>query len=265
MIVGIISSLAASAFVLIVTIGWRNRRTLIIYFVGTLLARNSNIRVSMAVLLRVQEGDKYLLFHTPFTPNTYGPPGGVVKFTQAARPILDRLEFRDQVHPAFRRDMTHDLRGFIPGRSLPAFIRWFQSGHDRESSIDCLRRELREELHELGRPDVIGYAADLDFRFVRSVMQDPKRVSGESYRQFRIIEVYDLETITHEGEQARKRLLAVGRSNDRATLANSDEIRRGRSHSLLIGSQACFLLGSKPLREDLPSIRLRNGMWCRRL
>jgi len=255
MIVGIISSLAASALVVTVTIGWSNRRILVIYFVATLIARNSNIRVSMAVLLRVQEGGKYLLFHTPFTPSTYGPPGGVVKFTDAARPSLDRLEFRDQVHPAFRRDMTRDLRGFIPGRSLPAFIRWFQSGHDRESSIDCLRRELREELQEIGQPDMIGYTASLKYRFVRSVRQGPKRVSGESYRQFRIIEVYDLETSTHEEEQAKKRLLAAGRSSDRATLANSDEIRRGRCNELLIGAQACYLLGSKSLREDQPSLR----------
>ena len=255
MIVGIISSLAASALVLIATIGWRNRRILVIYFVGTLIARNANIRVSMAVLLRVQEGGKYLLFHTPFTPSTYGPPGGVVKFTQAARPVLDRLEFRDQVHPAFRHDMVRDLRGFIPGRSLPAFIRWFQSGHDPELSYDCLRRELREELQEVGQPDVFKYIADLNYQFVRLVMQGPKRVIGESYRQFRIIEIYDLEAITHEGEQARKRLLAVGRSSDRATLANSDEIRRGRCNKLLIGAQACYLLGSKSLREDQPSLR----------
>ena len=122
MTVGIISSLIAAALAFACRLMWKNRTILRICWITYIVKRNSEIRVSMAALLRVYSSGKYLLFHVPFVPYTYGPPGGVIKFLETGRKQLDNLEFRAEVVPSLASDMERDLRGFLSAQNLyPSF------------------------------------------------------------------------------------------------------------------------------------------------
>ncbi|MCA2227376.1 SMODS-associated NUDIX domain-containing protein [Nonomuraea aurantiaca] len=254
MIIGIISSLIASVIAGIGTLAWRNRKNLAILTV--VLMPVGTVRVSLSTLLRIKEGDRYVLFHTPYTPGSYGPPGGVVKFHHSAQQHLDRFSFREELRAAHAGVMQRDLRGFVPARRLASFLRWFHSGSGRESATECLRRELREELSEIGYPDLRAEVESLAFRFVRRVAEPPRKVPGRDYRQVRLFEVYDLETGDEAASRLSSRLLDSGRdANDqRVILASSQDIVGGRYGELFIGPQSAFLFGTRRYRQDIPPV-----------
>jgi SMODS-associated NUDIX domain len=254
MVVGIVSSIVASLVIITTTWAWNNRKRMRILITSRILKRNREVRVSVAALLRVCHNGQYLLFHVPFVPNTYGPPGGVIKYQKSSRPALDQLEFRDQVVPSLLKDMECDLRGFVPARKLSAFVRWFESGVGRESSDDCLRRELAEELEEVGFPDAVQDIGLLRFRFIRTVTEGPTADRNTSNLLLRIIAVYELDPEHPQSAKADDRLFRLGGCGDRVLLATSAEIARGRAGNAIIGSQSCLLYGSTRSYEDPAAI-----------
>jgi hypothetical protein len=254
MIVGIISSLIASALSGIGALAWRNRNNLAILTV--VLMPVGTIRVSLSTLLRIKEGDQYVLFHTPYTPGSYGPPGGVFKFHPAAQQYLDRFFFREELRTAQAVVMHRDLRGFVPARRLAPFLRWFHSGSDRESATECLRRELREELSEIGHPELTAEVESIAFRFVRRIVEPPRNVPGRDYRQVRLFEVYSLETTDEAASRLRSRLLDLARDSGdrRVILASGQDVVSGRCGELFIGPQSVFLFGTRRYRQDIPPV-----------
>jgi hypothetical protein len=121
----------------IASVLWNNRSRLSLLWVS--LRPSGEVRVSVASLLRVQDDDRYVVVHSPYRPDSYGPLGGVVKYLPAARPALDRLRFREE--PRVDQRMRNDLRGFLPARALPGFVRWFASAAN--SSRNWARSAIR--------------------------------------------------------------------------------------------------------------------------
>jgi hypothetical protein len=252
LLVGVVSSVIASILVFVGSVAWRNRKHR--SMLSIILFPRGTVRVSVAVLLRIRVDENYVLFHTPRTPSTYGPLGGVVKFTSSARHALDGMKFRDEHQAANRASALNDLRGFIPAGTVGKFLRWLDTGVDREPAVECLRRELREELGEIGHPDLVEHVTALEFRQVRAVHEGPQEVPGKGYRQIRYVEVYELVTTNAAALKLTERLTAAGRSaiDPNVLLADGDEITNGRHDDKILGAQSCYLIRDKKLRQDLP-------------
>lgn len=254
LVLGIAASLTASAMILFVTVAWRHRAHLRILPLWA--SGSAPVRVSLAALLRVQDDDSYVLFHTPYTPGSFGPPGGVFKYDSNGQPVLDRLDFREQRPTGRASVMRADLRGFIPAKSAPAFMKWFRTGAGRESSRECLLRELTEELREIGHPELIALTANLTFSHVRTVIEPPRRVPARDYRQLRYFEVWDLVVSDTSSLRLRNELLRLARNRKESyvALVSGQDIVNGRRGDALVGPQSAFLIGRRRIRPDLPPL-----------
>ncbi|MGW3916882.1 SMODS-associated NUDIX domain-containing protein [Streptomyces sp. NPDC005070] len=237
----------------LVSMLWGNRRWLPLLAVSMRPLRE--VRVSVASLLRIQDDDHYLLIHSPYRPDSYGPLGGVLKYHPSARPDLDRLGFREDGRVDQR--MRSDLRGFLPARALLRFARWLHDERDRESSLEAIRRELAEELGEIGHPELATGIERLRFAPVRHVVEGPLRVPGHAFRQIRFFDVFDLHLDAPEAITLRDALLALAADPDNAgaVLVTAEDIKHGRHSRFYVGPHTAYLMGTQRLRADLPPLR----------
>src|SRR4051794_24973863 len=127
----ILSGLIVAVVVAVASMVWRHRHYLPL--IRTSLTPGRQVRVSMAALLRVKDDDSYVLFHMPYRPGVYGPPGGVFKIDSSARHSMDRLQFVEQRVEGRKAQMDRDLRGFVPSQRAIGFMAWFDKGEGRES------------------------------------------------------------------------------------------------------------------------------------
>jgi 8-oxo-dGTP pyrophosphatase MutT (NUDIX family) len=218
--------------------------------------RERVLRVSFSALLRVRDEGRYVLFHTPQRPGLFSPPGGVFKYFEPAGAELERLGFREQWTGVHREVMRRDLRGFIPQRSMRGFRRWFASGAYREDSAECLRRELIEELGEVGFPELAREVRGLTFAYVGTTLEGPVDVPGKPYRQLRRFEVHDLVATSGGAARLRRRLVDLGEDPQVGTVlcATGEEIVHGRVDRGLIAPQAALLAYSRKIHADVPAM-----------
>jgi len=91
------------------------------------------IDVSCAALANIEINGRYLLFKEK---QNFQPIGGGLKYLNSALPFLEKI--------GFETDRTDkDIRIRIPISRWEVFKNWFESGKDREITID---REIDEEL-----------------------------------------------------------------------------------------------------------------------
>lgn len=210
------------------------------------------MRVSMAALLRIERGGRYLLVRSLHRPESFGPFGGVYKYFAEARRELDANEFRVQAGPT---DLEHDLRGLIPTTRQEALLAWFNTGSNRETPTECLHRELREECTQVGLSDLTGLD-DLRFGLVRRIAEDFLEVPGEVYGQWRLIEVYDPIADTDGARVFLRRLCDHATTSTDLLWAGSQEIIRGRAENqAVVAHHAAYLFGNKRYRSGDPNFR----------
>jgi 3',5'-cyclic AMP phosphodiesterase CpdA len=154
------------------------------------------IRVSMAALLRLDNDNKYLLVRSNHRPELFAPFGGVFKYRLEAITSLKDIGFVSE-HCALNKrvdleqDLDRDLRGYIARENLELFISWFNLQINREVSVDCLQRELCEELNQAKVPsNLIESASEYTFRHIRTVQDGPKPTPW-GYDIFRHFEIYE--------------------------------------------------------------------------
>lgn len=228
---------------------WQNRQHL--KLLRLLVMPWLRVRVSVAVLLRVHEEDRFVLFTSPTRPGAFGPPGGVVKYRETAHSTLEKLNFEPEQRN--RSVMRLDLRGFLPGGRVLGFARWLQRENGREPATECLRRELLEELGEVRHEELVGLAGSVAFQHVRRVIDGPLKVAGENYRQLRFVEVFDLVPDRHEAAELRAALLTLADEATDALVigATRREIALGRAGTHVVLPQTAFLVGDRRFREDI--------------
>lgn len=222
-----------------------------------LTSRRDRVRISFSVLLRLADDDRFVLFDAPKRPGAFGPPGGVIKFFPPAARILDALGFQPERTGSPHHKLKADLRGTLPAGAVRRFRTWFASGAYREAADECLRRELREELAEVGVHGLERTVSELEFALVRTVREGPRPVPGKSYRQLRGFEVREL-AVTNSAARRLSRELAEAGEDDAypgVLLAGFDDIAHGRSNRALIAPQSAFLIGPSRLAPDLPPLR----------
>lgn len=213
---------------------------------------NSEIRVAFSALLRVRRGADFLLIKNLHRPESLCPLGGVFKHYQPSDATLDKFEFRSQA-PGDDVDMRNDLRGYLPRKRLGDLVRWYQSsaGQHRETAVECLCREIMEELGEWAISGV-PCPPNLRLDLVRSVAEGPRKVPGRPYAQFRIFEVFEVAQHDSPGQEFLSELFAA--EHEALVWANDREIAVGRARTKdLIGHHAAYLYSRRAPREETPA------------
>lgn len=212
---------------------------------------NEEIRISFAAILALPEGGRFVLVRNLHRPEAFAPFGGVYKYHDEAKQKLERMLFRpEDFGPG--KDMKNDLRGYLPRRHLPKLVKWFDGRGERESPSECLRRELKEELSEIGGVK-LKIPSMLTLRMIRRVSEGPAAVPGRSIMQYRILDVYELVVTGRNTEEFLRQLVRATESHQHLLLVNTSEIISGRAvNSSLISNHAAYLVGGKRLRPDAP-------------
>src|ERR1051325_5605570 len=129
------------------------------------LFRDRKIRVSMAEILRIGDGHRYVLFQSIKRPERCTPIGGVVRcFSSGLRHLRETFGFIPEEGPG---EEALDMRGFIAGNQFAGFLKWYYAGIGREKQ--ALSREIGEEMRESGLRGVASKAKDLEFNILRVV------------------------------------------------------------------------------------------------
>jgi hypothetical protein len=210
-----------------------------------------DVRVAVSALLRISDGDSYVLVRNLHRRESFAPIGGVYKCYTDGRIRLDSLDFRAQATDA---DMEGDVRGFVPHERLDEFITWFNEGHGRESAGECLQRELREETAEAGLKIESEKLTGLRFAHVRTIREGPEPISGESYLQYRVFDVYDLVVESAYGREVLRKIQAHANLGKKMIWATSQDIIRGRDRSgRVIGAHTPYLFGQRRYRSQDPA------------
>jgi hypothetical protein len=116
------------------------------YWIATLLHRREPYRMSMSYLVLVAlegDDDDQVLLVASRRFDHFQPVGGVYKFFPEAKAELERCGYEPD--PLIPKDdaSRDDLRLVVRGRHVLRFLRWFDSGRDRECAP---WREFHEEL-----------------------------------------------------------------------------------------------------------------------
>jgi hypothetical protein len=256
MIEGVLGSLCATVIASLAVLAFRNREWLQGLAVCLFYSKSRQLRVSVSVILRMSQRERLILIRMPRRREAFGPIGGVIKFYDAARGRLSEMGFVAQPEAGGASvPFDDDLRGFMPAASIFRFYRWFKKGIDRESVTDCLRRELREELAEIGAGHLLANVDGLRFRPLRTVKEGPMNLGpAYAYLQLRLFYVYDLVTDERSGRKFAEEIFAIGSTNKDLLVVNSEDVVKGRTDKGLIGSHACYLLAARALRPDLPPL-----------
>lgn len=150
-------------------------------------ANDDRVRVSAAAVLRIRAlaGGQYVLANTS---GKWAPFGGAFQM-DAPPPALVELGWEQES----RNGRGRDVRGTVPRSALPAVHAWLASGADRESGEECVRRELREELAEVGVRDLVGMVDGLRLRISLTLVEPPGRPILAAWRY---LEMFDLVACT---------------------------------------------------------------------
>lgn len=121
----------------------KNWRRLWLFLITKTWYRNTSIRLSISYLYRIKINDKYLLVKSNHDGN-WQPVGGVYKTLPGSEKIFEELNVQpDRVFETEKGIAKCDLRVHVNGKNVIPFLRWFDSGEDRELSP---WREFCEEL-----------------------------------------------------------------------------------------------------------------------
>lgn len=135
---------------------FKNTKGYIKIWFGLLGHRKERIRFSCGYLFRIKMDNRYLLIKGKRIEQ-FQPIGGVYKYYSSFNDIKNSLNITEEQNSTFYED--GDLRVYVPGKNVLKFIRWFNSGKNREVNV------TREFYEELIVPGYIPENAIIDAKF----------------------------------------------------------------------------------------------------
>jgi hypothetical protein len=229
-----------------------HRKWLLTWLSSEIIARKRRLRVSISEILRLQQGDRYVLIRSIKRPERFGPIGGVIRcFPSGLKILKEELQYEPQ-----KDDTSHpehfDLRGYILGRRFPRLLTWFysESGRERNSLI----REIVEELEEIGVSIPADIGPHIETDIVRVVHEGPTEAASLKYWQYRLFIVSDLSPEHAASKKMSEAILeALAKHPARLISVTSDEIAKGRSAGgEVIADSSGYLFGNQRLGEEPP-------------
>jgi len=197
------------------------------------------VRVSFAALLCLAVDGQYILFNT----GRVGPPGGAFQYLPSAASDLAEMGFQQE------RPNVSDLRGKLTGGALPTLLRWFatNAGVHREDGTTCLRRELGEELAEVGFGEFSSLTERMRFEMVRRIVEHRPATTPHHSHQLRQMEVYISTAGCDQNQRLVDRLveLAVDPAVTTVMAVTASDIEAGHSGSTRIAPHAAYLVGDR--------------------
>lgn len=187
--------------------------------------KNTDFRVSIAYLFRIKVDNKYLLIKGNRIEQ-YQPVGGVYKYHSSFDELFNSLGLRHENNESFFE--KNDLRVYVKGSSLKKLIDWFESGKNRECTVE---REFVEELIDSNIFDK-NFMKNLDFEFLRRVNNGIHYSTHFNCKEVLIFDIYDV-LFTTEIEEIIKEIVE---SNTNIILANFEEIER---ECINFGGKSC--------------------------
>ena len=175
------------------------------------------IRVSISYIYRIKVVNKYLLVRNTHN-SKYQLVGGKYKFFSEAKPDLEKLSYSEDNKLGVEGTRKDDIAFFIPVKNLFKFLKWFDSGNNRE--IDHFR-EFHEELLE-SKKTATPIISDrelfnvISFRKVKTINTGIRKSPQESgfncleYNQYDILE----PIFTLAQEECLKKLAEKGDTTD---------------------------------------------------
>lgn len=109
-------------------------------WLGLIGHSKDRIRVSCGYLFRIKMDNRYLLIKGKRIEQ-FQPIGGVYKYYASFNDVKNSLNITEEQNTSFFEE--GDLRVYVPGKNVLKFIRWFNSGKNREVNVT---REFFEEL-----------------------------------------------------------------------------------------------------------------------
>lgn len=158
---------------------------------------NDMIDVSCAALGSINIGGRYLLFKEKLK---YQPIGGGLKYKPSAIPFLESIGYTTN-----RTD--NDIRIQIPTSKWDIFKQWFESGNDRETSID---REISEELGSF-----------IDSKYLSQMNTNNYQLKEVIANKNRIFQIHQITF----SDEVRNVILNLVKTNELFILATPEEIK----------------------------------------
>jgi hypothetical protein len=216
--VGVWTGIATALLIPVIDLLINNRKYLRVAL-SALIHRENEIRISFSYLLRVQDGSNYLLVRGKRYRNQYQPIGGVYKFNPSARPLFSKWRvLNDELIP-IDDVSTDDLRLRVPALKILRFLRWFESGQNREVGI---WREFYEEMVVPGHVSLEDFAV-LQCDFLRTHIE-PLRYSHHAGRyELLVAHIFELVPTESQLEALRK---LNGQSEDAPGWFSEEQVRR---------------------------------------
>jgi hypothetical protein len=219
-------------------------------FVMSIVHRRATIRFSSSSILRVQDGDRFVLVVTPARGTSvpyWGPLGGVLKFRSTWNAALSEMGVQTDWLSGGDEDMRSDLRVKMGGAQFSKFIRWFWKGEGRETPKECLCRELKEELGELGQQSLVDQVDGLEVEV--TAIRHTSLFRQDGLFHYRLFYVCDLV-----GESAfafQRDLLEV--THPGISPVSMADIKHGAHDGVVVGGHAAFLLAGGRYEHRAPS------------
>jgi SMODS-associated NUDIX domain len=214
------------------------------------------LRIAVSAIVRIEMDGRFLLIRNTHRPESFAPFGGVYKLLPAGRMMLDQFSFRPQVLDA---DMKNDLRGFISSRGIEGFRNWLARGDGREAPIECIRRELREELMEV-KLDAGLVPDDVSLHPVRTVTEGPEFIPALGCSQFRVFDVYELDQNAAANYELIRALVDQSSRSLDLLWVSAESAKRGRAPTgQVVAAHAPYLFGEERYRVGDPPLPERQN------
>ncbi len=186
----------------------QNIEQLWFYYQTQFRFRNTEIRISIAYLYRINVDGMYLLVKSRLR-NSFQPVGGAFKTLPGSEAIFKKLNVKpDRLIETEKGIAKGDLRVHVKGINVIEFLEWFNSKEDRETS------PWREFCEELISTKILPWQPFryIDYKF-QGTVQSPIITLDTGGKGMFVFEIYDL-VINDEQKPVLQELIKQGNKDE---------------------------------------------------
>lgn len=205
------------------------------------------LRVSMAYLFQIKIDDKYLLVGNS-NKKYYQFPGGKYKFYDGAKTTLETMNKTEDDLLQNKKERENDIAFNINPLKFHKFIKWFESGNDREIEHN---REFNEELLIQNQIPIEKFIS-LNFRKIRTIRTPLHRTNINNKKRYEFLSYDFLEPILSQEQKAYFTTLYEKGNTDHIKWVTKDEVEK-----------LTILVDSNNYDENEQEIRIgEHTLWC---